>query len=253
MGSPAERQRRRCGSCHAALGSGACHFSRTDTNPYGDRPRSERAPHQERPLIHWRRIGDRRPLFAPGSKTETAGGQLDAPCLALQTSGASACFGPASECPARPRSIEKSSRAPADTGVSRPSPPWRRARELLGSQRSALQLRVADLPVLRDRRYAARFVSARRIHFAIAAGLAPMRSSDFTKRSRETDRSPASILATRDWLDPSRSATSVCVNPLRSRTSRIPDASASFNSMKLASSGLSCRKSVALPTAQPLR
>lgn len=102
---------------------------------------------------------------------------------------------------------------------------------------------------LDDLRYAARSVWARRIHLAMAVGLAPMRSNDWTRRYKETDRSPASILVTRDWLEPNLAATSVCVNPFLPRTSGIPAARASFNSMKLASLGLSCRKPVALPIA----
>ena len=43
------------------------------------------------------------------------------------------------------------------------------------------------------------------------------------------DLSPASILATRDWLDPNPSASAVCVNPHRSRSSRTPFANDSFS------------------------
>ena len=45
--------------------------------------------------------------------------------------------------------------------------------------------------------YAARF-----LHLAISAEPAPMVNSERMRRSRETEWSPASILATRDWLDP---------------------------------------------------
>ena len=51
-----------------------------------------------------------------------------------------------------------------------------------------------------------------------------------------TDLSAASILATRDWLDRNRLATSVCVNPKASRRCRKPAAKASFVSMKRRSS-----------------
>src|SRR5689334_5950002 len=40
------------------------------------------------------------------------------------------------------------------------------------------------------------------------------------RRSRDTDGSPASILETRDWLDPRCSARSDCVNPWRERVVR---------------------------------
>jgi len=54
--------------------------------------------------------------------------------------------------------------------------------------------------------YAARGVSTRLISFAISPGVAPIANSDRTIKSTVTDRSAASILATRDWLEPSRSA-----------------------------------------------
>jgi len=50
--------------------------------------------------------------------------------------------------------------------------------------------------------YAARVESARLIHLAMSAEPAPMVKSERMRRSRETEWSPASILATRDWLDP---------------------------------------------------
>jgi hypothetical protein len=50
--------------------------------------------------------------------------------------------------------------------------------------------------------YAARVESARLIHLAISAEPAPMVNSARMRRSRETEGAPASILATRDWLDP---------------------------------------------------
>ena len=48
------------------------------------------------------------------------------------------------------------------------------------------------------RAYAARPVPAPLIHLAISVAVAPMCSSDRIVRSSETERSPASILATRD-------------------------------------------------------
>ena len=59
--------------------------------------------------------------------------------------------------------------------------------------------------------YAARSCSARLIHLAISVAVAPIVSNDRIIRSSDTDRSAASILATRDWLDPNRSASAACV------------------------------------------
>ena len=47
---------------------------------------------------------------------------------------------------------------------------------------------------------------------AKASRVAPMASSERTKRSSDTDGSPVSILATRDWLDLSSLARSVWVS-----------------------------------------
>ena len=66
-----------------------------------------------------------------------------------------------------------------------------------------------------------------------------------------TDRSAASILATRDWLEPQRFATSVCVRPRRSRQRRRPAARASLVSMNRCSSADRSRKSAESPTVQP--
>ncbi len=76
--------------------------------------------------------------------------------------------------------------------------------------------------------YAARLVSARLIHLAISAEPAPMVNRDLMRRSRETELSPASILPTRDWLDPSRAASAVCESPPFSLSSFRAAASASF-------------------------
>ena len=68
-----------------------------------------------------------------------------------------------------------------------------------------------------------------------------------------TVRCAASIFATRDWLEPNRSATSVWVNPSCSRRRRRPSASASFTSTNRRSSADKPRKSPASPTVHPAR
>jgi hypothetical protein len=70
-------------------------------------------------------------------------------------------------------------------------------------------------------------------------------------RSRETDGSPASILAILDWLDCSRLASSACVRFRRRLHSRSPTASRTLSSMYAASSAVSRRNSCAVPTFQP--
>jgi hypothetical protein len=47
---------------------------------------------------------------------------------------------------------------------------------------------------------------------ARSVGVSPNTNNDRISRSKETDGSPASILATRDWLDFSRFANSTCVS-----------------------------------------
>ncbi len=81
---------------------------------------------------------------------------------------------------------------------------------------------------------------------------APRISSDLMSRSSDTDGSPASILAIRDWLDWSRFARSACVSLRRWRHSRKPIASRTLSSMYAASSVLRRRNSWAVPTFQPL-
>jgi hypothetical protein len=71
-------------------------------------------------------------------------------------------------------------------------------------------------------------------------------------RSSETDGSPASILAIRDWLDWSRLASSACVKFRRRRHLRTPIASRTLSSTYAASSEVSRRNSWAVPTFQPL-
>lgn len=82
-------------------------------------------------------------------------------------------------------------------------------------------------------------------------GDAPRTSSDRTRRSSDTVGLPASILATRDWLEPSSVARSACVRRCRCRRSRRLVASRTLRSMNTASSAISRRNSCELPTFQP--
>ncbi len=88
---------------------------------------------------------------------------------------------------------------------------------------------------------------------ATSAGLAPSLNSDLSMRSVLTVRCAASIWATRDWLEPRRSAASSCVSPRCSRRCRRPVARASLTSTNRRSSVDSARKSPASPTVQPAR
>jgi hypothetical protein len=80
---------------------------------------------------------------------------------------------------------------------------------------------------------------------------APRISSDLISRSSDTEGSPASILAMRDWLDWRRFARSACVRFRRRRRSRRPVASRALRSIYAASSALRCRNSWAVPIFQP--
>jgi len=73
-----------------------------------------------------------------------------------------------------------------------------------------------------------------------------------TIRSRETEGSPASILAIRDWLDFSNLAASAWVRWRRTRCWRRESASRSLTSMNATSSGERPRNSGALPIRHPL-
>ncbi len=73
-----------------------------------------------------------------------------------------------------------------------------------------------------------------------------------TIRSRETEGSPASILAIRDWLDFSNLAASAWVRWRRTRRRRREYASRSLTSINAASSGERRRNSGALPIRHPL-
>lgn len=79
----------------------------------------------------------------------------------------------------------------------------------------------------------------------------PRARSDRISRSSETDGSPASILATRDWLDLSIPARSTCERRCRLRRSRKLSASRILSSIYVDSSSESWRNSLALPIFQP--
>jgi hypothetical protein len=154
-------------------------------HPHGGMRRLARSrPHQLGPH-HWRRTADRE---HPHSRNGTAAAPSVRPSMGHRTNSGAACLCPLEECPERPMNTGRSRLAPAETGASRPVPRWPPAKERPRRQHSVLKSRISNrwgpLMILR---YAARFVSARRIHLAIAVGLAPMRSKDLTKRSRETD------------------------------------------------------------------
>jgi hypothetical protein len=63
----------------------------------------------------------------------------------------------------------------------------------------------------------------------------PKASRDRTRRSSDTDGSPVSIFAMRDWLDRRDLARSTCVRRQRRRQARGFSASRNFNSMYAAS------------------
>src|SRR3990167_2865279 len=79
----------------------------------------------------------------------------------------------------------------------------------------------------------------------------PRARSDRISRSRETDGSPASIFATRDWLDFSALARSVWERRSRRRRSRRLSANRILSSMYADSSSERRRNSLALPIFQP--
>lgn len=80
----------------------------------------------------------------------------------------------------------------------------------------------------------------------------PSANRERTRRSMETEGSPASIFATLDWLDFTSRASSTCERFRSFRRVRRRSASSSFISMNTDSSGESPRKSFAPPTFQPL-
>src|SRR5262245_25046169 len=85
-----------------------------------------------------------------------------------------------------------------------------------------------------------------------SCGEAPSANRDRMRRSRETDGSPASILATRDWLDRSVFARATCVMFWRRRRLCRPRARRSLSSIYATSSSDNPRKSFTLPTLHPL-
>src|SRR5580698_6065250 len=80
----------------------------------------------------------------------------------------------------------------------------------------------------------------------------PSANIDLTSKSSETVGSPASILATRDWLDFIVWASSTWVTPFACRRALRPSASLSRNSIYISSWSDSPSNSLALPTFQPL-
>src|SRR3990172_5323112 len=81
----------------------------------------------------------------------------------------------------------------------------------------------------------------------------PMASRERIRRSMETEGSPASILATRDWLEPSSFASWPWESRLRARRSLSRRLSVSFSSTRAASASVRPKNSVTLPTVQPAR
>src|SRR3990172_2238291 len=87
--------------------------------------------------------------------------------------------------------------------------------------------------------------------FAISQLEAPSASRVRMSRSKDTEGSPASILATLDWLDFTTLARSPWVSRRRTLHSRSLDASLILSSTYAASSDERLRNSVVLPTLQP--
>jgi hypothetical protein len=79
----------------------------------------------------------------------------------------------------------------------------------------------------------------------------PRTSNDLISRSSDTEGSPASIFAMRDWLDRRRCARAAWVRLPRARRSRRPMASRTLRSIYAASSALRRRNSRAVPTLHP--
>src|ERR1051325_3762990 len=79
----------------------------------------------------------------------------------------------------------------------------------------------------------------------------PRAMSERIKRSKETEGTPASILATRDWLDSSFAARSSCDKPFCFRLCLRPSANLIFNSMYAASSFDRPKNSLTVPTFHP--
>src|SRR3982751_670513 len=80
---------------------------------------------------------------------------------------------------------------------------------------------------------------------------APRASNDLTSRSSDTVGSPASIFATRDWLECTAFASSVCVSPFALRRARRPSASFKRSSTYADSSSVRLSSAFGVPTFQP--
>src|ERR1700733_2938171 len=80
---------------------------------------------------------------------------------------------------------------------------------------------------------------------------APSASIDFTSKSSDTVGSPASIFATRDWLDFSVFARLTWVTPVARRRALSPSASLRRSSIYISSWFESPRRSLALPSFHP--
>jgi hypothetical protein len=89
------------------------------------------------------------------------------------------------------------------------------------------------------------------VAFATCFRSAPAARRAFTSKSSDTDASPASILATRDWLEPRAAARSFCDMFRFCRSCFKLRLSASLASTYADSSAVTSRNSAAVPTAQP--
>lgn len=94
-------------------------------------------------------------------------------------------------------------------------------------------------------------ISAARAIAPTSAAVDPALTSDRTRRSIETEGSPASIFATRDWLDPMRFANTAWESLRSCRLRRRSRASETRTSIIAISTSLRSRKSWTLPTFQP--
>jgi len=122
-----------------------------------------------------------------------------------------------------------------------------------------------DIPLIppgvvgRARRQLQAFVEQRRYEPALAMTrpmselVDPAVKSDRIKRSIDTDGSPASILATRDWLDLMRRASAACERFLFNRRRLSSRAKETRTSTKAASASVRPRNSLASATFQPAR
>ena len=98
-----------------------------------------------------------------------------------------------------------------------------------------------------------RFARVAAIARPISLFVEPAIASDRIRRSSDTAGSPASIFATRDWLEPSASASAVCDKRRARRRVRSAWASATRISMITFSASLNPRNCWTVPTRQPAR